>query len=265
MSKLNSALGLGLGLVLSGSLLFTGCGDDDDSSSSSTSLAGVWSYVDAGVSEESVNLVSGGSLSVTSVDYEMEECIEFSGDWEAGDDSLRVNYTISGINQSESMAYELNGNSMTLTWEDGTSDTYTKASSHKTCDDFDFGSGTGGGFWTGSFSASIDGSSTSMITLAYGEIVDGEVIIFGSNGTSSINMILTENGTGSYEIPANAMAVYAPDMEDFATARYSNSGQITLSSLSETHMAGTFSFTATDAMGGNAVSITNGSFNITAP
>jgi hypothetical protein len=262
MSKLNNVFGLGLGLVLTGSLLFTGCGDDDDSSG--TSLAGVWSYVDAGVSEESVNLIGGGNLSVTSVDYEMEECLEFSGDWEAGDDSLRVNYSFGGMNFSESMAYELNGSNMTLTWEDGTSDTYTKVSTHKTCDDFDFGSGMGD-FWTGSFSASIDGSSTSMISLAYGEIADGEVIIFGSDGTASISIILTENGTGTYTIPTNGMAVYAPDMEDYTTARYSNGGQITLTSLSETHMAGTFSFTATDAMGGNAVSITNGSFDITAP
>jgi hypothetical protein len=264
MSKLNNVFGLGLGLVLTGSLLFTGCGDDDDSSG--TSLAGVWSYVDAGVSEESVNLIGGGNLSVTSVDYEMEECLEFSGDWEAGDDSLRVNYSFGGMNFSESMAYELNGSNMTLTWEDGTSDTYTKVSTHKTCDDFDFGSGMGD-FWTGSFSASIDGSPVSLIAMAYGEITtEGELVIFGTDGTTGINLyIMEENGTGTYSLFEDGMATYMPDMDNETDIRLSNGGELTITSISATHMAGTFNFTATDLMGGNAVSITNGSFDITAP
>lgn len=243
--------------------MLSGCNDDDDDNGTgSNDLTGIWQRTEAGVEQETIQINADNTFTAVVADYEDELCFEFDGSYDAGADSITVEYTQFGQTFTDEMSYELTNNSIIFTDEDG-SDTYTRVNTLPTCESYGFGGG-GGDFWTGNLSATVDGSPVTF-SFTTGGSTEGAFSFGGLSGNASLFFVLGGSGAGSYTLGSEHLATYMPDSSNPMVSYFSTSGTLTLTAGSETHIEGTFSFTGTNMATMQTISVTDGVVNITAP
>lgn len=83
----------------------------------------------------SAELLADGSLNRIDANFIAQQCESFEGTWSASEDSITTIMDFGAGNESATMAYVLNGTTLTVTFESGSVETYTKVSTLLTCDD----------------------------------------------------------------------------------------------------------------------------------
>ena len=250
-------------LLLFGTAAFLGCEDDDDDDE--TGLAGIWRHTIQGVEEETAYLHNDGTYDVVWADMIDEYCESIDGTWESTADSLFT--TGSGESETDRMAYELNGNSLSIT-DDGGTRIYTRISDMVSCDDYDFGGTVT--TWTGTLTADVDGVTTEFAVYPYGEISSGVAGFGANNGSQALQFTILGDTPGSYTLGTTTMGIYVPDNTNptnvFTTVTGIATGTIDFTALSATHIEGTFSFEAVNVQVTpmETVSITNGVVDLVA-
>jgi len=141
---------------------------------------------------------------------------------------------------ASSVAYELNGNNLTIHDEDGEILVYTRLAEMVDCSDYGFGSPTG---WVGTMGATVDGAPFNFGDNVYVEVDSGILGFGGFSGTSSLAFALDGTTAGSYT-EDNGAATYTPNVADYLNSYVSTDLNLELTIATATQVAGTFSFTA---------------------
>lgn len=215
----------------------------------------------------SAELLADGSLNRIDANFIAQQCESFEGTWSASEDSITTIMDFGAGNESATMAYVLNGTTLTVTFESGSVETYTKVSTLLTCDDYGFGEPE---LWTGTFGALVDGSPMNFGNNAYVE-EDNGVLGFGAySGNSILAFVLDGGAAGSYT-ETNAAATYTPDFnnayESFVATSEVVGTSLTLSltASTATHIAGSFSFQASNISAPAETVTVTGQFDLTHP
>jgi hypothetical protein len=133
------------------------------------------------------------------------------------------------------------------------------------------GSGGGSHFMRATIDGSSWSSSSTLVNLGVNHSQPGLYIMTGG-GTTGYSIVLdlyNISGPGTYPLGvgisvAGGIATLSQVNAGWSTALTGVSGTVTITDLSDTHIAGTFSFTATPLSGGatGAKSVTAGSFDL---
>jgi hypothetical protein len=265
--ELLKGLGRGVGtLLLVTSLLLAGCeSDSDDDNGGGSAPTGVWQYTEmqgsTTVSQQTLQINSNGTWVNVMADYVDEECMSFNGSWTADEDSI---HSTMG-SQTWVMAYAHSGNTLTIIDPQGGPTAYTRINAMVSCDDYDFG-GTGD-LWSGTLSATVGGTAMTFSTFIYGGSDSGILAFWGNGGTRQLQFNVMGDQPGTYPLGTSNMAIYVPDTATptvlFTTVMALAEGTLTLSTVTATHIAGTFSFTAMNVGTMQTVQVTNGVVDIT--
>jgi len=117
----------------------------------------------------------------------------------------------------------------------------------------------------GSMTATIDGAAWNASLTVHASSTNGIVGVAGTDATQTIAFALAANGPGTYSIgplsPENAELTTTGGIV-FTAAGNVGGGSVTITSLTSTAVAGTFTFTMVKSGGGANRSVTNGAFNI---
>lgn len=152
------------------------------------------------------------------------------------------------------------------------------ALSFASCSSDSAGGSTGGAAGEGTITAKVDGKSFKSLSAAtIGQVSDQVLQVIGSNakGENISIQILSFNGIGTYDVKSDgdtfAVCSYtAIDLNDPQNTNniYSSGydgavsvGSVDVTSVTDTNIKGTFSFTAKNQAGASK-SITAGSFNV---
>jgi hypothetical protein len=132
------------------------------------------------------------------------------------------------------------------------------------CGGGDDPAGPGGG--GAGMSARVDGQSWTA-TFAHGVRDQASVVVgaAGQGAGTQINFALVSKGTGTYPLgPAGDAAYLTQGGNGWVTGASGGSGSVTLTTLTDTRIAGTFEFTAVPVTGGasGTRTITQGSFDV---
>jgi hypothetical protein len=148
------------------------------------------------------------------------------------------------------------------------------------------GTGGGGGGGSTSMQASIDGqawtSDGNQLTVSAGTSVPGTVVITGTHvvgptNYKSISLLLAYiGGPGTYPLGVNnvtnaggvgsVVIASGATTTNWLTPLSGEAGTLTVTTLTATRLAGTFSFVAPPVLGsGASVNVTNGSFDVAVP
>lgn len=250
------------GLLLGGGL-FTGCGDDDEDGGGS-SLHGVWRYSEmdgtAVLNQETTELLADGSLLSIWADYELQECSSTDGTWSADADSITTTFDTPMGDVTSTAAFELSGNTLTITDpEDGSVTHYTRLAAMVSCDDYNFTPLPG---WSGSLSAQVNGTATSFSDVLEVEFAeDGQLLITGVESGRLLALMLPNQNAGTFNVGVDGSAAdYTPDLGN-PNPYMSTSGIIVLSTVTATHIQGTFTI-STETWNGLTAQLSNGVVNI---
>ena len=117
----------------------------------------------------------------------------------------------------------------------------------------------------GSMTAIIDGAAWNAALTVHASNTNGIIGVAGTDAAQTIAFALAANGTGTFSIgplnPENAELTTTGGIV-FTAAGNVGSGSVTITSLTSTAVAGTFTFTMGKSGGGVNKSVTNGAFNI---
>ncbi len=120
---------------------------------------------------------------------------------------------------------------------------------------------------TGVFTASIDGSNFNGAFALTATLINGQLSVSGADNTNTLQIILG-GVTGPGTFPISSQRANAAGLVQNGTALSwgagptTGSGTVTISSLTSTSVAGTFTLTLTALNGGASRTITNGVFNV---
>ncbi len=240
--------------------------DDDDNGGSGGSLSGVWQYTMAGVEEETAQLSANGEFLVVEADLVNQVCDQFESGmatWSNDADSIYVTieFEFQGqtFTETTGTAYALNGNSMVLTDEDG-SRTYNRISAMIDCDHYGFGSSSGG-----AVSCTVDGTAMDFSDFVFATLDGGLIGITAVGGSTQLQLQVLGDSVGSYSFSTSGnQATFIPDNTnplDLFMANFAmGSGTLTVDSISNGTVSGTFEFTAVRAADLATVTITGGTF-----
>lgn len=259
---------LTLGLVLAGGLL-GGCdegGDDEDGGGDGAQ--GIWRQIVMQNSDtltiETVELQSNGTLELVLADFVDEDCMSRDGTWTATEDSVTTVIDTGSGNQTNTVAFTVSGNTLTVTRGDGEVDTYTRVSAMASCDDYDFGGPVGA--WSGVLTATVDGTALEFDTFLYGGIDNGVPAFGGKADGHQLQITVLGTAAGNCALGTGTMGIYIPDTANrtnlWTTVMGMATGTINLTQVSATHIVGTFSFNAINLRAGSTVSVTNGFVDI---
>jgi len=140
--------------------------------------------------------------------------------------------------------------------------------------------GSGGDAASGTIQAKVNGSTFSSLEItSFANKTSGggqtTLILQGNTSSQAINMIIIGyDGVGSYELSDNNVFISASYLEPNISspmnsptwnAPYQDSGvvgEINISEETDTHVIGTFNFTAKSTNDGSTKTISDGSFNL---
>lgn len=256
-----------IGLVLLAGILSSGCFEDDDDGGTggNSALHGVWmmTEIEAGdtLMQSSTELLANGTMNQIYADFVLEQCAGFDGGWSASEDSITITADYGSGNESSTSAYELNGTTLTVTEEDGTTLVLNKVNTLPSCDDYGFGTIEE---WTGSFGAVVDGTPIDFGNAVYVEIEDDMLGFGGFNGVRNLAFVLDPGSAGTYT-EANGMATYMPDFNDFMNAYVSSGMTLQLTTSTANHIAGTFTFEAANISAPAETVTVSGQFDLFRP
>ena len=256
-----------LSAVLMAGLVCAGCFGDDNGDGGGNGLVGIWQFQEmdgADVEYEfTVNLKTNGTFSWIAADFENEICETEEGTWTATETEIMS--TVGG--DADTVGYVVDENVLVI-GSDGDTEEYQRVTTMPTCDDYGFEGGgpvSPPGDWSGTISASIDGTPTDFSTFVAG-VVDQGVGIIGNNGTSQIQINILGDTPGSYTLSTGNQGIYIPDVSNpidlYLTIVGIAVGTADFTTITDTQIVGTFQFTGTDAMAQNTVNVTNGVINI---
>jgi len=264
------AIGAGLAaLALAGTLL-GGCDETtDEGNTIDASLVGIWRRTEMQGSdtllEETSQLTANGHLTAVRADFQQQHCLVLQGNVTTSEDSITTIITTVGNADTSTVAYNVDGNTLTIT-DGGNTLVFHKVQAMPTCDDYGFG---GGGQWTGMLTATIDGTQRDFGDFLYGGIDQGVLAFGGNAGGRQLQLTVLSDVAGIYDLGTGNMGVYVPDTGNptnlFTTVMTLATGSIDLSVVSSTHIMGTFSFTALNMSTQQTVQVTDGFVDITAP
>jgi hypothetical protein len=130
------------------------------------------------------------------------------------------------------------------------------------CGGNDGPAGPGGG---AGMSARVDGQ-TWTASFAHGLRDQGGTVlgVAGQGGGMQINFAFADNGIGTYTIGADGNAFLTQGQDGWTAGGAGGSGAVTITTLTDTRIAGTFAFTAVAVTGGASGTreVTQGTFDV---
>ncbi len=132
------------------------------------------------------------------------------------------------------------------------------------CSDDDDNGTNNNDFLNGTFNAKINGDDFSPTTVLASKDPDGTVSINASTLDGAlVNLVMRDAAVGDFNNGIANITVQDPDNSESAITYYAESMTYKITKLTDTEVAGTFSFTAAEITGsGETIEVSNGNFDL---
>lgn len=239
-----------------------GCGEDEDVHVTESPV-GTWRRATEASVEWTVQFQEGGGWFQTRARLDSGRCEEADGLWTVEGDSLRL---VEG-GDVRMLAWERDGSQLLLvdpaTGEDLVHEAVglmPDCASYEFVDPID-------GIWSGLFRASIDGGSSSFDARIVVVADGGELSIEGVGSEGLIRFQLSGTVQGEYLLLGNGSCHYWPDFDepgDWYSTTGPGVGLLTLTTVTDTLIRGSFSATLRNLSGTRIVEVVDGELDISA-